>query len=78
MYYGRVYTNAFIRQLRESYPEGTRIELVSLYDPCRADISYGDQGTVLYIDGAANISVKWDNGGIYGLIYDDDIFRVID
>lgn len=78
MYFGRVYTNAFIRQLRESYPEGTRVELVSLYDPCRSDISYGDRGTITHIDGAANISVQWDNGCVCDLIYDDDIFRVID
>lgn len=30
MYYGRVYTQAFIRHLRERYPEGTRVELESL------------------------------------------------
>ena len=78
MYYGRVYTNAFIRRLRQTYPEGTRIKLVSLYDPCCADISYGDRGTITGIDGSANISVKWDNGIICDLIYDDDIFRVID
>ncbi|MBQ3292085.1 MAG: DUF4314 domain-containing protein [Mogibacterium sp.] len=78
MYFGRVYTNAFIKQLRERYPEGTRIELVSLYDPCRADISYRDQGTVAHIDSNARISVNWDNGYICDLIYDDDVFRVID
>ncbi|MBQ9016114.1 MAG: DUF4314 domain-containing protein [Firmicutes bacterium] len=78
MYYNRVYTNAFIRRLREKYPEGTRIELISLYDPCRADLVFGDQGTIMHIDNNANISVTWDNGCFCNLIYDDDVFRVID
>lgn len=78
MYYGRVYTNAFIRQLRKKYPEGTRIELISLYDPCRADLLSGDQGTITHIDSVGNISVNWDNGCVCDLIYDDDLFRVID
>lgn len=78
MYYGRVYTSAFIKQLRRDYPEGTRIELVSLYDPDRADLSCGDRGVIIEIDSNANISVKWDNGSICDLVYDDDVFRVLD
>lgn len=77
MYYDRVYTNAFTRRLREKYPEGTRIELVSLYDPCRADLAFGDQGTITCIDNKANISVIWDKGSFCDLVYDDDVFRVI-
>ena len=50
MYFGRIYTNAFIRFLRETYPKGTRIKLISLYDPCRADIKNGELGTITYID----------------------------
>ena len=78
MYYDRIYTNAFIRQLREKCPEGTRIELISLYDPCRATLTAGDQGTITHIDGMGNISVNWDNGIVSNLIYDDDLFRIID
>lgn len=78
MYLFRVYTHAFILQLRERYPVGTRIELVSLYDPCRANLCYGDQGIITGIDGMANISVNWDKGFACDLVYDDDIFRIID
>ena len=52
--------------------------MIGLYDPCRANLAYGDRGTVAYIDNMANISVCWDKGFICDLIYDDDIFRVID
>ena len=78
MYLFRIYPHAFIQQLRERYPVGTRIELISLYDPCRADLGYGDQGTITGIDGMANVSVAWDNGSSCDLAYDDDIFRIID
>ena len=78
MYFDRVYTRAFISHLCNKYPEGTRIELIGLYDPSRADLAYGDRGTVAYIDNMANISVCWDKGFTCDLIYDDDIFRVID
>lgn len=75
MYYSRVYTNAFIRDLRMRYPEGTRIEVISMEDPCASKLYYGDQGTVKYIDGNANFYVAWDNGSTAILAYDDDVFR---
>lgn len=78
MYLFRVYTHAFIQQLRERYPAGTRIELISLYDPCRVNLNYGDQGTITGIDGMANISVDWDKGCTCNLVYDDDVFQIID
>ena len=78
MYYGRVYTQAFIRHLREKYPEGTRVELESLYDPCRAKLKPRDRGTVKAVDSHGVICVEWDCGVLLGLIYEDDVFRIID
>lgn len=60
MYYGRIYTQAFIRQLRERYPEGTRVELVSMEDPYNTKLKPGDQGTVTYIDAQGTIFIDWD------------------
>ena len=77
MYYGRVYTQAFIRRLREKYPEGTRVELESLYDPYRTRLRVGDQGTVASVDAQGTILVEWDCGISHGLIYGDDVFRII-
>ena len=76
MYYGRVYTQAFIRHLRERYPEGTRVELESLYDPSR--LKPGDRGTVKAVDSYGVIYVNWDCGISLGLIYEDDVFRIIE
>lgn len=78
MYYGRVYTQAFIRHLRERYPEGTRVELESLYDPCRTKLRVGDWGTVTSVDAHGTIFVDWDCGISLGLIYGDDVFRIMD
>ena len=77
MYYGRVYTQAFIRHLRERYPEGTRVELESLYDTCRTELRSGDKGTVRFVDAYGKIFVDWDCGISLGLIYEDDVFRII-
>lgn len=78
MYYGRVYTQAFIRHLRERYPEGTRVELESLYDSSRAKLKPGDRGTVKAVDSYGVIYVNWDCGISLGLIYEDDVFRIIE
>ena len=78
MYYGRAYTQAFIRHLRERYPEGTRVELESLYDPCRTKLRSGDQGTVTSVDAHGTIFIDWDCGISLGLIYEDDVFRIIE
>ncbi len=78
MYYGRVYTQAFIRRLRERYPEGTRVELESLYDPCRTRLRAGDRGTVVSVDAQGTILVDWDCGISLGVIYEDDVFRIIE
>lgn len=77
MYYGRVYTEAFIRQLRDRYSEGVRVELESLYDPCRTKLRTGDQGTVMSVDAYGTIFVDWDCGISLGLIYGDDVFRIV-
>jgi hypothetical protein len=77
MYYGRVYTQAFIRHLRERYPEGTRVELESLYDPCRTELRSGDKGTVASVDAQGTILIDLDCGISLGLIYEDDVFRII-
>lgn len=78
MYYGRVYTQAFIRQLRKRYPEGTRVELISMEDPYNTKLKPGDQGIVTFVDAQGTIFVDWDCGSSLGLIYGDDIFRIVE
>lgn len=78
MYYDKVYTQAFIRQLRERYPAGTRVELESMYDPYNTKLKSGDQGTVTFVDAQGTIFVDWDCGSSLGLIYGEDVFRIVE
>ena len=59
---------------RQSYPPGTRLELIGMDDPF-APIPAGLRGTVNYVDDQSQIHVKWDNGSGLALIPDTDSFR---
>ena len=52
---------------RQSYPPGTRLELIGMDDPF-APIPAGMRGTVNYVDDQSQIHVKWDNGSGLALI----------
>lgn len=75
--YRRYNSMAYIRQIRERYPEGTRVELVMMEDPYNTKLKPGDQGTVTYVDALGTVFVDWDNGSKLGLIYGEDVFRII-
>jgi hypothetical protein len=62
--------------LRENYPKGTRVQLISMNDE-RA-VPEGTKGTVRLIDDMATIHVDWDNGQTLGLIYGEDSFKKIE
>ena len=65
-----------IQRIKEAYPKGTRIELLSMYDPF-APIDSGEKGTVRCVDDMGTIHMQWDNGRTLGLIYGEDSFRKI-
>lgn len=50
-----------IEKLREMYPIGTRVELVSMNDPF-TKLMPGEQGTVQFIDDIGTVFVNWDCG----------------
>lgn len=52
---------------RQSYPPGTRLELIGMDDPF-APVPAGMRGTVNYVDDQSQIHVKWDNGSGLALI----------
>jgi hypothetical protein len=65
-----------VQRIKEQYPEGTRIRLLSMDDPY-APILPGTEGAVDFVDDAGQIHMKWDNGRGLALIPGEDSFSVI-
>ena len=66
-----VFVNKVILEnLKEYYPVGTRVKLVSMDDPQAP--AKGSFGTVIYVDSTGTIHVSWDCGSSLGVIYGED------
>lgn len=65
-----------VERLKQEYPEGTRVELVSMNDPYRT-IPAGSLGTVTGVDDIGTIHVSWDEGGSLGIAYGEDSCRKV-
>lgn len=61
--------------IRARYPAGTRIRLVSMSDPW--PVTAGTMGTVLDVDDAGQVWMKWDSGRTLALIPGVDTFEVV-
>ena len=64
-----------IERLKETYPEGTRVELVAMSDTYAQP--KGTQGTVTGVDDIGSLLVKWDNGSSLNVLYGEDMVRII-
>ena len=64
-----------LEDLRERYPEGTRVELVRMEDPQAPPV--GTKGTVTAVDDIGTIHVNWDTGSSLGIAYGEDQCRVL-
>ena len=66
-----------LRHLRETYPAGTRVELIQM-----ADVPPPPAGTcvtVTGIDDTGSLMVRWDNGSGLNVIFGvDDVRKVVD
>lgn len=62
--------------VREMYPTGCRVELVSMDDPYTR-LKPGDQGTVERVDDIATVFVAWDSGSHLGAAFGADKIRRI-
>jgi hypothetical protein len=66
-----------VERLRERYPAGTRVELVSMDDQY-SKLQPGDKGSIEFFDATGTAFVKRDGGSNLGLVYGADRFRRID
>jgi hypothetical protein len=65
-----------VEMVRRQYPKGCRVELVRM-DGAQAP-PIGTKGTVIGVDDAASVMVKWDNCSGLNVIYGEDSCRRIE
>jgi len=65
-----------VQRIKEQYPDGTRIRLLSMDDPY-APISPGTEGTVDFVDDIGTLHCIFDNGRTFGVIPGEDSFSVL-
>lgn len=66
-----------VAAVRARYPEGTRVELVSMDDPY-SKLKPGDRGTVKSVDDTGTVFVSWDCGSSLGIVYGEDEIRIVE
>ncbi|GHU53734.1 hypothetical protein FACS1894132_06740 [Clostridia bacterium] len=64
-----------VKMVREQYPQGTRVKLISMSDPYNTALTAGCRGSVSHIDDTATVFVEWDCGSRLGCVYGEDSFR---
>lgn len=64
------------QRMKELYPGGTRIRLISMNDPY-APIAPGTEGTVDFVDDIGTLHCTFDDGRVLGVIPSEDSFSVI-
>ena len=64
-----------LRRLRETYPAGTRVELIQM-DDTQAPPT-GTHGTVTGVDDTGSLLVDWDNGSGLNGIWGVDVVRKV-
>lgn len=62
-----------LKNLRQAYPAGTRVELLQMDDAQAPPI--GTMGTVTGVDDTGSLLVNWDNGSGLNVIWGVDVLR---
>lgn len=62
--------------IKNMYPKGTRIELLSTMNDIQG-VERGTKGTVVGVDDMGTIHMNWDNGRGLGIIPGEDHFKVL-
>ena len=68
-------TQKEVKRLRQQYPKGTRLKLISMEDP--HGVPEGTVGVVDFIDDAGQIHMKWETGSCLALLPGVDQFQRI-
>lgn len=63
-----------LKRVREAYPRGCRVELVSMDDPY-TKLRPGDCGSVDHVDDTGTVFVLWDSGSRLGAVYGVDVIK---
>ena len=64
-----------LQRIKETYPPGTRVELVEMDDAQAPPI--GTQGTVRGIDGTGSLLMRWDTGSSLNVIWGVDKVKIL-
>ena len=67
-----------IEELKRKYPKGSRVEAVYVEKDPLKDVKSGVKGSVMFVDDAGGIHVKWDKWGQLTLIHGVDSCVLID
>ena len=71
-----LYHKDFVERMRNQYPPGTRVEVISLCNE-EEHLKLGMKGTVVGVDDQPALLVNWDNGSSLSLLIGKDHFRVV-
>lgn len=65
-----------LEKLRKTYPIGAKVELVRMEDVQAPPV--GTKGVVNHVDDIGTIHVEWENGSSLGVVYGEDLCKVIE
>lgn len=68
-------SNREVKIIKDIYKKGMRLKLNKIQDPY--PIKSGTMGTVVGVDDAGHILMKWDNGRSLSLIPNVDDFEIV-
>ena len=71
-----LYQRNLVESMKEQYPPGTRVEVISLCNE-EEHLRPGMKGTVVGVDDQPALLVNWDNGSSLSLLIGQDSFRVL-
>lgn len=65
-----------VKALKEEYPKGRRVELISMSDEY-TNIPKGTKGTVRSVDDMGTVHINWDTGSSLGAVYNEDKIKAL-